>query len=207
MTTIILVRHGMNDQVKQKRLAGWTPGVHLNDIGRVQAESLATTLAEFKVKAVYSSPLERTVETAEPIAAAHDLPVLTREGLGEIRYGKWEGRTLKSLARAKLWAHVQRTPSLVRFPEGESFPEAQSRIVAVLEELRSVHSKSKDIIVCVSHADMIKLALAHYLGLPLDMFQRLLVAPASISTVILHGHTVRLANLNDTRASTISHDG
>lgn len=207
MTTLFLVRHGLNDQVEKKRLAGWTPGVHLNQVGQAQAQALAGAFSDVKLKAVYSSPLERTMETAEPIAAAHDVAVVSREGLGEVRYGEWQGRTLKSLARTKLWNRVQQTPSLMRFPQGESFPEAQARIVADLDELRTMHSGKKDAIVCVSHADMIKLAIAHYLGLPLDLFQRILIAPASISTLIVRDGSVRLANLNDTRASKAGHDG
>lgn len=207
MTTIFLVRHGLNDHLKQKRLAGWTAGIHLNEAGRAQTRALAEAFSDVKLMAVYSSPLERTLETAEPIAASQGLTVVARRGLGEVQYGKWQGRTLKSLARTKLWDRVQNSPSLVRFPEGESFPEAQGRIVAELEELRASHSGKKDAIICVSHADMIKLAAAHYLGIPLDLFQRLLIAPASISTLIIQDSSIRLANLNDTRASNIDRGG
>lgn len=204
MTTIFLVRHGLNDHVKSNRLAGWAPGVHLNEAGRAQSRALAEAFSEVKLKGVYSSPLERTMETAEPIAASQDLTVENRPGLGEVQYGRWQGRTLKSLARTKLWDKVQHSPSLARFPDGESFPEAQSRIVAELEELRASHSGKKDAFVCVSHADMIKLALAHYLGIPLDLFQRLLITPASISTLIVQDGSIRVANLNDTRASKVA---
>jgi len=202
MTTIYLIRHGENDFVG-KRLPGLLPGVHLNQRGRAQAQVLADLLAEVKLKAVYSSPLERAAETAAPIAKRHGLPVITRQGLLEIDIGNWQGKTLKSLRRRKLWRAVQHAPSMVRFPEGESFTEAQGRVVGELEELRRRHSAAKDVIVCVAHADVIKLAIAHYLGLALDLFQRLVVAPASISVLSFHGIAVRLIHLNDTRATQV----
>jgi probable phosphoglycerate mutase len=200
MTTIYLIRHGENDFVG-KRLPGLLPGVHLNQRGRAQAQVLADLLAEVNLKAVYSSPLERAAETAAPIAKRQGLPVITRQGLLEIDIGSWQGKTLKSLRSRKLWHAVQHAPSMVRFPEGESFTEAQNRVVAELEELRRRHSVAKEIIVCVAHSDVIKLAIAHYLGLALDLFQRLVVAPASISVLSFHGIAARLIHLNDTRAT------
>lgn len=200
MTTVFLVRHGLNDHVELDRLAGRAPNVHLNEAGQAQAQALADVFSEIPLQAVYSSPLERTIETAEPIAGAVRLKVNSRPGLEEVDYGKWQGRTLKSLARTKLWGRVQRIPSLARFPEGESFPEAQARIVAELDTLLTRHLGKQDSFVCVSHGDMIKLAVAHYLGLPLDLFQRLMIGPASITTLVVHDNSVRLAALNDTRA-------
>jgi probable phosphoglycerate mutase len=201
LTTILLIRHGQNDFVGTGKLAGWLPDVHLNEVGQQQAHHLADYLKRIKLNAVYSSPLERTVETARPIAQGQGLNVIKREGLGEVHYGKWQGRTLKSLKKLKYWQVIQRSPSLARFPEGESFPEAQARIVADLEALRAEHSGKKDVIACVSHSDMIKLALAHYMGLPLDLFQRLIVQPASISTLIVGRNYLHIAGLNDTHPS------
>lgn len=201
MTTIILIRHGQNDFVGSDRLAGWLPDVHLNDTGRAQAEALAESLASAELQAVYSSPLERTVETAQPIAAKHGLEVETRAGLGEVRYGRWQGRKLEELKQEDSWILVQHTPSLARFPDGESFPEAQARIVSEIESLRLRHPDEEAAIVCVSHADMIKLALAHYSGLPLDLFQRFVVQPASISVLAVSGRSIRLLRLNDTQAA------
>ena len=183
------------------KLAGWLPDVHLNDKGRQQAEALAENLKKFKLKAVYSSPLDRTVETAQPIAQTQNLKVIQRAGLGEVKYGKWQGRTLKSLRKLKAWSIIQHTPSLARFPNGESFPEAQARIVAELESLRQEYSGKKDIIACVSHSDMVKLAIAHYVGLPLDLFQRLVVQPASVSVLVVTKSHIQLARLNDTHLS------
>lgn len=198
MTTILLIRHGQNDFVGTGKLAGHLPDVHLNEKGAAQAEALAANLKDMKLKAVCSSPLDRTMETAEPIARAQGLKVQPRPGLGEVDFGRWQGRTLKSLQKLKYWSVIQNTPSLARFPEGESFPEAQARIVAEIEALRLEHGSKKDVIACVSHSDMIKLAVAHYLGLPLDLFQKLVVQPASVSILSVGKKHIRLARLNDT---------
>jgi len=201
MTLIYFIRHAENEYVVEKKLPGWLPGIHLNDSGVVQAKTVANALTNFRVAAVYSSPLERAMETAEPIADVKGLKVIPRPGLGEVRCGRWQGKSLKTLRRYKLWKIIQHTPSLARFPEGESFTEAQSRIIAEIESLRTKHSKPKETIVCVSHSDTIKLALAHYLGLPLDMFHRLMIEPASISILSVTKGYIRLIRLNDTPAS------
>ena len=195
MPTILLIRHGENDYVKKGRLAGRTAGVDLNDKGHAQAEALATALANAAIKAIYSSPLERTMQTAEPIAHTLGLEVIPREGLLELDFGDWENKTLKSLRHRKLWRVVQSRPALMRFPKGESFSEAQQRIVQEIETLYNLH-KPKDVIICVAHSDLIKLALAYYLGLPLDLFQRLMIAPASISTLHIGEYGAQLLNLN-----------
>jgi probable phosphoglycerate mutase len=196
MPVVLLIRHGENEYVKKGRLAGRKAGVHLNDKGRAQANALAEALAKMPVKAVYSSPLERTMETAEPLAEIHNLEVIARDGLLEVDYGDWQDKTLKQLARRKLWKTVQSAPAHMRFPGGESFGEAQLRIAEELTGLARTHKK-KDVIACVGHSDMIKLAAAYFLGLPLDLFQRLIVQPASITTLHLSpDHGARLVNLN-----------
>ncbi|MEK7785772.1 MAG: histidine phosphatase family protein, partial [Chloroflexota bacterium] len=116
MTDILLIRHGENEYTRKGKLAGWTPGVHLNETGKAQAEALAERLAQAPIKAIYSSPLERALETAGPLAQARKLPVQKCEGIGEVRYGEWTGRSLKVLARTKLWKVVQRQPSAMEFP-------------------------------------------------------------------------------------------
>lgn len=201
MTIVYLIRHAHNPWMRRHRLAGWLPDIHLDEIGQQQATRLADLLVPLRPAAVYSSPLERARETAVPLAAALKLPVIRRKGLGEIDFGTWQGQSLKALGRRKLWRLVQVRPSLARFPGGDSFVEAQVRIVRELEGLRSRHSRTKRGIVCVSHADPIKLAISHYLGLPLDLFQRLVVDAASISVLLLEDFGARIIRLNDTRAS------
>lgn len=195
MATILLIRHGQNDFVKKAKLAGRLPGVHLNDVGLGQANALAKQLSKLPVKAIYSSPLERAMETAKPIAKEHKLKVIKRDGLLELDIGAWQGKTIKQVSRNKLWEVVQNFPSRMRFPEGESFAEAQLRIVDELEAIATGH-KSKELICCVGHSDMIKLAIAYFLGLSLDHFQRLTVNPASISTVQLGKSGTRIININ-----------
>jgi len=193
MTVVYLIRHGQNDFVKQGKLAGRLPGVHLNDVGRDQVARVAAALKSAKLQAIYSSPLERAAETAAPIAAAQGLEVVSLEGFSEVNIGRWQGLSLRAARRRKLWPTIQRAPSLARFPEGESFLEAQARIVDALETVRSNHSGS---IACVSHADPIKLAIAHYVGMPIDSFQRLEIGPSSISELSFKEGSARLIRLN-----------
>jgi probable phosphoglycerate mutase len=194
MTTFYLIRHGQNEYVARGKLAGRLPGVHLDERGRAQAEALAIQLQAVRFQAI-------TLETAEPLAARQGKPLQSLEDLLEVDYGRWQGASLKALHRRNLWAVVQRQPSLARFPQGESFFEAQVRIVGALETLREKHPSRKARIACIFHSDPIKLAIAHYLGLPLDLFQRLTVEPASVSVLDVGGHFARLLTLNDNRAT------
>jgi len=193
-TTLLLVRHALNDWVGDK-LAGWTPDVHLNDKGRAQAEALAGRLADRPITAVYSSPLERAVETAQIIAGPHNIEVQIRESVGEVRYGEWTGQSLKDLAKEDAWRVVQFYPSGARFPGGEAIREMQARAVAALDDIVAAHPS--EAVLVVSHADVIKAALAHYVGLHLDLFQRLVVSPASLSVVAFTPMGPRLISLND----------
>ena len=201
MTIIYLIRHGHNEYVGKGKLAGRLKGVHLSEKGKQQALALRKNLAKVKFNAVYASPLDRTIETAEPLAAQQGLKVIRRPGLLEIDYGTWQGKTLKALQRRKLWPVIQSTPSLAQFPEGESFPEAQARIVAEIEALRAKHKSPKAMIACVFHSDPIKLALAHYAGIPLDLFQRIVIFPASVSMIALDEKHIRILSINDNSAS------
>jgi probable phosphoglycerate mutase len=193
MMNLLLIRHALNDWVGEK-LAGWTPNVRLNDEGRTQADDLAQRLAEVPLAAVYSSPLERTLETAQPLADAHGLSVQVREALGETRYGDWTGRTLKELKDEELWPVVQVYPSGARFPNGESMREVQARIVAELDTIRDAHPQQT--VAVVSHSDPIRMAVAHYVGLPLDLFQRLTISPASVTAFTFSKFGPRLSLLN-----------
>jgi probable phosphoglycerate mutase len=194
VTTLLLIRHGANDWV-HGRLAGWTPGVHLNDEGRRQAAALAARLALLPIDALYSSPLERTVETAQALAGPRGLPLRLVEGLGEVRYGEWQGAELKELYKHDLWPGVQFYPSGTRFPGGETLGEAQVRMVATLDALRAQHPKG--VIAVVSHADIIKLAVAYYIGMHIDLFQRLEISPCSATALLFTRMGPRLLAYND----------
>jgi probable phosphomutase (TIGR03848 family) len=206
MPVVLLIRHGENEYVKKGRLAGRLPGVHLNAKGQEQAKALAEKLAGAPIKAVYSSPLERTLETAEPIAAALGLEVIPRMGLVEVDVGDWQNKKLKHLSRLKIWRTVQNRPSIMRFPGGESFAEAQHRIYQEIDILCSQHD-AKDIFACVLHSDPIKLAVAYFIGLPIDMFQRLSIAPASITALYVGETDSRLLTLNYDFSFTLSQPG
>jgi probable phosphomutase (TIGR03848 family) len=201
VTTVFLIRHGENDFVKKGRLAGWMPGVHLNARGQAQAETLAKLLKPVKFNAIYASPLERAVETAEPLARAKGLPIIERAGLSDVDVGRWQGQSLMLLRRRKLWHTIQYAPSLARFPEGESFTQAQARAVAEFEGILREHKSRRAIVACISHADIIRLIIAHYLGLSIDLFQRLIIQPASISLLHVDDGSARILKVNDARAA------
>jgi probable phosphomutase (TIGR03848 family) len=193
MRLLLLLRHAVTEHTGA-RLSGWLPGLHLSQAGREQAVALAGRLAPVPLDALYASPLERCQETAAEVAEARGMKVETLEDLGEVRYGDWTGRTLKELGREPLWKVVQATPSAARFPEGESLFEMQARAVLAVERLREAHPK-QTVAVC-SHADVIKAVVCHYLGLHLDLFQRVVVSPASV-TAIAFGPAPYLVRLND----------
>lgn len=195
MTTLVLIRHATNDWVRKGLLAGWTPGVHLNEQGRTQAQALGGRLAASQLDAVYSSPLDRALETAQAVAEPHGLEVQIHEGIGEVHYGEWNGRSLRELAKNPIWRSVQIYPSGTRFPSGETIGEMQARVVSALDQIQSAHPKG--IVAAVAHADVIKAAVAYYIGVPLDLFQRLVISPASV-TVVGFGHFgPRLVRMND----------
>lgn len=180
-TLILLVRHGQTPTTG-KVLPGRAPGLHLADAGRAQADAVAGRIAALKkIDAVYASPLERARETAAPIARATGHRVRTHKGLLECDFGDWTGAELSSLMKKPEWATVQRAPSTFRFPNGESFTEMQVRIVSALDAIRAAHPGGT--VVCVSHADPIKAAVAHALGTHLDLFQRIVIGTCSVSAV------------------------
>jgi len=198
MDRLLLLRHAVTEETG-KRLSGWLPGIHLSEQGRQQAKALAERLVPLKIDALYASPLERCQETAAAVAAVKGLELNTVPDLGEVRYGAWTGRELRDLAKLPLWRVVQGHPSGMRFPDGElpgeSLYEMQTRAVAALERLRAAHPH-QTVAVC-SHADVIKAVAAHYLGLHLDLYQRLVIAPASL-TAIAFTPLPLLLRLNDT---------
>ena len=194
-TTLVLVRHAVTAETGPK-LSGRAPGIDLSDLGNEQARTTAGRLADLPVAAIYASPIERTQQTAAHIAAHHDLPVQTCDGVIEADYGEWTGGEIAELAKTDLWKTVQRAPSRARFPNGESIAEMQSRMVTALEGLVTDHAGS--LIVVVSHADPIKAAIAHFTGVHLDLFQRINVSPASVTVFSLGAHGVMLMKCNDT---------
>jgi probable phosphomutase (TIGR03848 family) len=183
MPTILLIRHGEND-VMLTRLAGRMPNVHLNKTGRAQAAHIAAFLADRPIHAIFSSPLERALETAQPLAALKQLEVQVSEGLNEIDFGKWQGKRYTAFQRPKTWKLVQERPSQVTFQDGESYIEAQKRVVAAIEDISSRYGK-EDVIACFTHADVIRLAVSHYLGMELDNLQRLQLDVATITELNL----------------------
>lgn len=195
MPLLLLIRHGENDYVKTGKLAGRIPGVHLNEKGRKQAQALGEALTEVPLKAVYSSPLERAMETAQPIAESHKLTILQERDLMDTDIGKWQGRSLAALRLTKAWKVVQSAPSRFRFPEGESFLDAQTRYVDALERIIAKH-KPQDVVAVVFHADPIKLAVAHLLGMPLDHFQRLGCDTGSLTALHVGEVHATLVKLN-----------
>jgi probable phosphoglycerate mutase len=193
MMNLLLIRHAQTDWA-DKKLAGWTPGVSLNAEGWAQVEALVKRLTAVPLAAVYSSPLERTMETAHPVAVAHGLTVREREALGEVRFGEWTGRSLEDLGKEELWPIIQVYPSGARFPGGESLREVQARLVAEIDAIRDAHDK--ETVAVFSHSDPIKMAVAHYLGLPLDLYQRLSIGPASVTAFAFTPFGPRLLVLN-----------
>ncbi len=197
MTRFLLIRHAVNDWVKTGKLAGWTSGVHLNDEGNNQADALGQRLEKVKLTALYASPLERTMETAEAIARYQEkLDIQVEEGIGEVRYGQWQGAKIAKLAQKKAWYTVQHFPTRMQFPEGETMRGAQARAVDTVERLYDAHRKGT--VALVGHSDVIKMILAHYLGMHLDMFQRIVVSPASISSLSLGDNRPMIEYINDT---------
>ncbi len=197
MKRIILVRHGQNSMVG-KRLAGWLPEVHLNEVGQAQAAALAERLGKQKgeIKALYSSPVTRCQETAQPIAKALGLEIQDLDGVSEVLYGEWEGKSIAELAQLDEWKIVQRFPSAMRFPVGEKMRDMQMRAIEAVEEVADTLNDNESALI-VSHADLIKSLAAHYAGVHFDLFQRLVISAASITIIGLTRYGPRLICLND----------
>ena len=194
MTVFLMIRHGSTDMLG-KTLAGWMPDVHLNAEGAAQAERLADRLGNAPITAVYCRPLDRARETAAPVAARKGLQVTYREGLGEIRFGDWTGLDFQELAHEPVWELFNVFRSGTRIPGGEMMLEVQTRIVGELDELRLKHPDG--VVAVVSHGDVIKSALAHYAGIPLDLIRRLEISPASVSVVKVNSYGPLITAVND----------
>jgi len=180
-TLFLLVRHGLTPTTG-KVLPGRAAGLHLAEAGQAQASAASERIAALShVDAVYASPLERARETAAPIAKAKGLRVRIDKGLLECDFGEWTGEELKKLMKLPEWGTVIRAPSTFRFPGGESFNEMQVRIVSAIDRLRAAHKGG--VVVCVSHADPIKAAVAHAMGTHIDLFQRIVISPCSVTAI------------------------
>ena len=194
MTTLFLIRHGLTAQTGTN-LYGRTRGIPLDERGRRQAEHLADRFRAVKLTAIYSSPLERCVQTVEPLAASKRLPIVQRQGLIEMDVGAWTGRTLKSLRSTKRWAQIQRSPSTFRFPDGEGFAEALERVEAETSWIARRHPRGR--VAVATHGDIVRMLMAHLVGAPLDAFQRTVIDTAAVSVVTLHAGSPHVHLLND----------
>jgi probable phosphomutase (TIGR03848 family) len=198
-TTLILVRHGQTPTTGQS-LPGRAKGLNLSEAGLKQAEEVAERLASFPaIDAIYASPLERTRQTAAPLARQRKQKVIIEKGLIECDFGDWTGAKLTDLMKKPEWSTVQRAPSTFRFPNGESFTEMQVRISTALDNIRLRHPGG--VVVCFSHADPIKAALAHAMGTHLDLFQRIVVSTCSVSALAYGGGAPVVLTVNSTGGS------
>lgn len=186
MTTLILFRHGRTAANASGLLAGWTPGVGLDETGREQVAAAAARLSAVPLAAVVSSPLQRCQESADTVVAGRDgVEVQIDDRLGECRYGDWTGQPLKTLAKDPMWKVVQQHPSAAVFPgpEGEGLATTSARALAAVRDWNARLGPDATWLAC-SHGDVIKAVLADALGMHLDMFQRLMVEPASVSVIV-----------------------
>ncbi len=198
MAVFLMIRQGRNDLVG-RAITGRRSGVHLNAAGREQARQLAVRLSRLEFAALYSSPMERAVETAEPLAQLTGLPVQIREGISEVDFGDWSGLTLTQLADLPAWRRFNTFRSGQRIPGGEMMAEVQARMVGEIEQMHVAHPQGN--VAVVSHGDPIKTVLAHYLGFPLDFLLRMEIGLASVTALQLSGDHARLLYLNHTSES------
>jgi probable phosphoglycerate mutase len=193
-STIYLLRHGHSTANAKSILAGRDASVSLSQRGLEQAQSVMQELESKKITNIFSSPMPRCLETVQPFASKAKLKIAKFDGLLEMEYGDWSGKKLLTLSRKKLWSEIQARPSLVRFPNGESFTEMQGR---ALESIKEIAIPGKEILVC-SHGDVIKAIVAGLLGLHLDNFQRLTIDPASITVISLSTNSAQIRLMNST---------
>lgn len=195
MTRFLLIRHATTDSVG-KRLSGRKAGVHLNDEGRLQAKKLAERLTGLSISSIYSSPLERAVETAEPLAMQLEQNIIIIEDFLELDFGEWTNASIEEIQHSAEFIRFNAFRSCTRTPGGETMLEAQARMVNGLQKLLDQHANTT--IAVVSHSDLIKATIAYYAGIHLDMFQRIEISPASVSIIELYNDTARILLVNHT---------
>ncbi len=195
MTVVLFIRHASNDYVKEGRLAGRLPGVHINAQGQREADELARRLNHIPIHAIYASPLERAVDTARAVAMCQKLDVQIRGDLGELDCGEWTGKLIKDLDQSDPWKLLQTKPAEFTMPGGESMTGMQQRMVSAIDAI--VRQHPKQVIAIVSHADPLKAAIAHYLGMDLNQFQRIIINPASVSIFFLDEQNAAVFCLNE----------
>jgi broad specificity phosphatase PhoE len=194
MTKLLLIRHGENDFLKHHKLPGQLPGIHLNKRGLEQADLLAETLKALPIKAIYSSPLERAVETAAPLARVKNLDIQQLSDLMDTDVGRWAGRSLSELRRSRQWKILQNNLSNFQFPEGETIQQVQDRVMKIVQKM--VSTNKNETVVIVSHADPIRLAIAFYLGIPIENFQKITISPGSVTIIHSAQKITRLLAMN-----------
>jgi broad specificity phosphatase PhoE len=193
VTTLLLIRHGETDWLGE-RLAGRLPGIHLNAQGRGKADAVAAMLRPISLAAIYSSPLERAMETAEPTARGAGQPIIREERLQEVDFGELTGKPFSELRGLSIWQAVHHDPAIVRYPGGESLQDAQDRAVRLILE---IHTKCESGIVALfTHADTIRLTLAYFLQIPMAAYHALVTDPASVSVISLKGKVTRVTGVN-----------
>jgi broad specificity phosphatase PhoE len=195
MTTFLLIRHGETDAIGRE-IMGWRPGWHLNANGREQARRLAERLARRPIQAIYTSPLERAVETAAILAAPHAMEPQPDPDFGEVRFGQWEGCKIGELERMEAFRRYNQFRAGVRPPGGEMLVEVQTRVVRKLEALAPAYRDGT--VAIVSHGDALRSTLALYLGISLDMIPHFEISPASLSVLELAESGARVLSMNVT---------
>jgi probable phosphoglycerate mutase len=193
MTTFFLIRHASCDGLGQT-LWGRTPGIRLNEQGRLQAQRLAKRCEGVKFDKIYSSPLERALETAEPIARAMKLEVRKSDALNEIDFGEWSGKTFEQLDSDERWRHFNSCRSTASVPGGESFLEVQNRVLKEIDRLAHEHREAR--VAIVSHADPIKAVIGYFAATPIDLIQRFEISPCSVSVITLDEEGPRISRIN-----------
>ncbi len=194
MTTMLLIRHAEHDLLG-KMIAGRMEGVHISTVGQERARSLARRLKDLRITAIYSSPLERALETAEPLSELLGIPIRTSDALLEVDFGEWTGKTFQELSPERRWHDFNSFRSCTSPPSGEYMIEIQARVLAELERLRAEHEN--ELVALFTHGDIVRVMLTHFLGMPVEMLHRIEIAPASVTVVRLARDAVQVLRVND----------